>query len=114
MKCLQRTHLSCSADLRFNLKLSDPIEDHLPSDAQWRGVAGEYVVTLGKSSGCEAGSDASLLTLTASVGSFTRLWLGVGPASSLNITDDLRGPRELLDHLDETLRLPEPETGCNF
>ncbi len=113
-KCLEKTHLNCSADLRFNLKLSDPIEDHLPSDAPWRGVAGEYVVTLGRSSGCEAGSDASLPTLTTSVGAFTRLWLGVRPASSLNITDDLQGSRELLEQLDETLRVPEPETGCNF
>ncbi len=113
-KCLQRTHLSCSTDLRFNLTLSDPIEEHLPNDAPWRGVAGEYVVTLGKASGCEAGSDASLPRLTASVGTFSRLWLGVRPASSLNITDDLEGPRDLLDQLDETLRLPEPETGCDF
>ncbi len=112
-KCLERTHLP-SAKLRFNLKLSDPIEDHLPSDAPWRGVGGEYVVALGKSSGCEAGSDASLPTLAASIGAFTRLWLGVRPATSLNITDDLVGPPELLEQLDETLRLPEPETGCDF
>ena len=112
-KCLEKTHLP-SADVRFNLKLSDPIEDHLANDAPWRGVAGEYVVTLGKASGCEAGRDASLPTLTASVGAFTRLWLGVRPASSLNITDDLKGPPELLEQLDETLRLPEPETGCDF
>ena len=90
------------------------MEEHLPSDAPWRGVAGEYVVTLGKSSECETGSDASLPTLRTSVGAFTRLWLGVRPASSLNITDELQGPQELLEQLDETLRLPEPETGCDF
>ena len=113
-KCLEQTHLNCSSDLKFNLKLSDPIEKHLPSDAPWHGVAGEYVVTLGKSSGCEAGSDNQLPTLNASVGAFTRLWLGVRPASSLNITDDLQGPRQLLEQLDVTVRLPEPETGCDF
>ena len=114
VKCLERTHLNCSADLKLNLKLSDPIDKYLPSDAPWRGVAGEYVITLGKSSGCEVGSDETLPTLTTSVGTFTRLWLGVRPASSLNITDDLDASQVLLEQLDETLRLPEPETGCNF
>ena len=44
---------------------------------------------------------------------FTRLWLGVRPASGLTLTDDLAGPDELLTALDEALRLPtaNPEWG---
>ena len=44
--CLARTHLP-GEEVRFNLKLTDPVEDALGEDAQWRCVAGDYVVTLG-------------------------------------------------------------------
>lgn len=111
--CLARTHLPC-ADLRFNLSLADPIESLLDDDSPWRGVAGEYVVTLGEASGAVPGTDASLPTLNASVNSFTRLWFGIRPASGLVITDDLSGPPELIRALDEALRLPTPVLGWDI
>jgi hypothetical protein len=47
--CLERTHLRGDT-VRFNLHLSDPIERYLDG-SPWRGVGGDYVVTLGPSSG---------------------------------------------------------------
>ena len=111
--CLERTHLR-SGEVRFNLALTDPIERFLDESAPWHGVAGDYVVTLGLSSGAEPGTDTSLPTLTASVGAFTRLWLGVRPASGLAVTDELSGPPELLEKLDWTLRLPDPKPDWDF
>ena len=105
--CLARTHLT-AGPLRFNLRLSDPIERYLPADAPWRGVAGDYVVELGPSSGAERGTDPSLPTLTATVNAFTRLWIGVAPATGLAVTDELTGPPELLEALDRVLNLPTP------
>jgi hypothetical protein len=55
-----------------------------------------------------------LPTLTASVGAFTRLWLGVRSATGLAVTDDLDGLPELLSALDEILRLPVPNIGWEF
>jgi len=110
--CLEKTHLRDT--VRFNMKLSDPIANCLDDTAPWRGVAGDYVVTLGPSSGADKGHDASLPTLTASVGAFTRLWLGVRPASGLAITDDLRAPFELLEQLDAALLVPTPEPDWDF
>ena len=112
-QCLARTHLA-EPSLKFNLQLSDPIENYLPAEAPWRGVSGNYVITLGADSGAELGSDASLPTLTASVGAFTRLWMGVLNATSLSITDDLAGPADLLQALDKTVRLPLPQLGWDF
>ena len=66
------------------------------------------MITLGPESAAQPGSEVELPTLTASTGAFTRLWLGVRPASGLAITDDLRGPDDLLAALDRTLRLPAP------
>jgi hypothetical protein len=111
--CLAQTHL-WSDELRFNLKLSDPIEKYLDDDAPWRGISGKYVVTLGSSSGAEKGTDKSLPTLTASVGAFSRLWMGVRPATGLSATDDLSGPSELLEKLDRALCLPEPKLDWDF
>jgi hypothetical protein len=111
--CLAKTHLA-GEEIRFNLKLADPIAEHLSEGSPWRGVAGDYVVALGPSSGAESGNDKSLPTLAAAVGAFTRTWLGVRPATGLAITDDLRGPPELLEALDAILRVPDPKPDWDF
>ena len=105
--CLARTHLG-GPYICFNLSLSDPVEAFLDDDAPWRGIGGDYVVTLGPSSWAEPGIDRTLPTLMTTVNAFTRLWLGVRPATGLAVTDTLAAPQELLDQLDRTLRLPQP------
>ena len=111
--CLAKTNLPWTP-VRFNLALTDPIAAVLEPDAPWRGVGGDYVVTLGSSSAAKRGVATHLPTLNASIGAFTRLWLGVRPASGLAVTDDLSGPTELLETLDEALRLPPPNIGWDF
>jgi hypothetical protein len=111
--CLARTKLP-GPEVRFNLTLADPVESFLDDDAPWRGVAGEYVVTIGPESGAERGCDDALPTMIASVNAFTRLWLGVGPATGLAITDDLSAPADLLARLDIGLRLPAPQPDWEF
>ena len=110
---LSRTRLP-GTDLRFNLRLSDPIEALLEAGAPWRGIGGEYVVALGDPSSAEPGTNPALPTLTASVGAFTRLWLGVLSATSLAMTDELSGPDDLLRQLDWALRLPQPHPDWPF
>lgn len=110
---LARTHLKCES-FRFNLNLSDPIADHLENDQPWRGIAGEYVVTVGPESGAVPGNDPALPTLRASVNALSRLWLGVLPATSLGLSDTMEGPPELLGKLDEAFRLPRPVREWDF
>jgi len=112
-RCLEQTHLS-SKEAYFNLILTDPIERFLSDDNDWRGVGGEYLVRLGEESSAKRGRDDSLPTLRASVNAFTRLWLGVRPASVLSWCDDLSGPQEVLAKLDRTLCLPSPQVDWNF
>ncbi len=111
--CLERTHLQ-GDPVRFNLALADPVDALLSKRSPWRGVGGGYVVTLGPTSTAEPGKSRSLPTLAASVGAFTRLWLGVRPATGLSFTDDLVGPDSLFRDLDEILRLPEPKPDWGF
>jgi predicted acetyltransferase len=110
--CLAKTHLRCS-ELRFNLSLTDPLARYLEGSA-WQGAGGKYIITLGAQCAAESGDDPSLPTLTATVPSFTRLWLGVRPATGLAITDDLSGPQALLEQLDEAFLLPEPHPDWDF
>lgn len=111
--CLDKTHLACSP-LRFNLVLSDPLEPLLTADAAWKGCGGSYVVELGPDSSVKPGQADALPLLTASVGAFTRMWLGILPASSLTVSDDLSGPPELLQALDEAFRLPTPHPDWEY
>ncbi|MHC5112846.1 MAG: GNAT family N-acetyltransferase [Planctomycetota bacterium] len=111
--CLARTTLE-GEPLRCNVQVTDPIEALYDADAPWRGTTGEYVVTLGPQSSAEPGRDGALPTLRASINAFTRLWLGVRPATALSFTDDLEGPDDLLAALDRRLRLPEPQPDWDF
>jgi hypothetical protein len=110
--CMAKTRLENEAS--FNLELSDPIEGYLDEKSLWRGVGGDYIVRIGKESSAEKGKDRSLPTLKASVGAFTRLWLGVSQASGLAFTDRISGPRGLIEQLDRTFHLPQPKLDWDF
>jgi hypothetical protein len=97
----------------FNLDLADPIEQYLEADG-WRGVGGKYVVTFGPVSSARPGHDSGLETLGADVGAFTRLWLGVLPASGVALSGRLSGSPELIARLDEALVLPRPQPDWDF
>lgn len=111
--CMAKTVLP-SSPLSFNLTVTDPVTEHLLKPHEWQGVAGDYVVTLGPESSAQRGQQEGLPTLSASVGAFTRLWLGVRPASSLALTDELQGSAELLSNLDQVVRVPAPHLGWDF
>ena len=105
-------HRSVAPPLRFNLTLTDPLATL--AGARWPGVGGEHVVTVGPESAVGPGDDPDAPRLTATVNAFSRLWLGVGSATSLALTDRLSGPPELLSALDRHLVVPPPVPGLEF
>ena len=111
--CLEQTRLPGDT-VRFNLVLTDPVERFFDKENRWSGVAGNYIITLGPSSSAELGRKKGLPILNASINAFTRLWLGVRPATGLAWTDELSGPQGLLAQLDIALRLPIPQTDWDF
>ena len=111
--CLEQTHLA-GKPVRFNLNLRDPITDFLDDDAPWCGIGAGYIVTLGAECDVKVGQDSSLPMLTASVGAFSRLWMGTLPATGLAISGGLDGPTELLADLERILRIPEPKSDWDF
>ncbi len=111
--CLAATQLTCPP-LRFNLSLIDPVAPFLSETTAWNGAGGDYVITLGPQSSAEVGTDSKLPTMHASINAFTRLWLGIRPATSLSWTDDLQAPETLLRALDLALHLPNPTLDWDF
>lgn len=111
--CLAKTHLD-GKSVRFQLHLTDPIEKYLNAEEEWRGISGDYVVTLGEESQAVKGIDSNLPVLTTTVNAFTRLWLGVRPATGLAVTDSLVASPELLAQLNRILCLPQPRTDWDF
>jgi len=100
--------------VRFNLVLTDPVEQYLDADDGWAGISGSSTITVGDPSSVSTDTSNGLPTLTCDVGAFTRLWFGVRPASSLVLTDRLDAPPELCEALDEALRLPPVLPGTWF
>ena len=111
--CLEQTRLPGDT-VRFNLILTDPVERFFDKENRWSGAAGDYIVTLGPSSSAKSGRKKGLPILNASINAFTRLWLGVRPATGLAWTDELSGSQGLLARLDTALRLPTPQTDWDF
>lgn len=112
-KCLSKTHLNCDK-FSFNLKLNDPIEKYISEDQSWKGISGEYIITLGNDCKAVKGKDKSLLCMEASVGAFTRMWYGIMPATSLVFSDGLIAENELLNKLDTIFRISKPHTDWEF
>ncbi|WP_436793576.1 GNAT family N-acetyltransferase [Actinospongicola halichondriae] len=109
--CVEATHL-VAPPVSLGLRLTDPLASL--DGAPWPGIGGDYTLQLGESSTLAEGLDPALPVLDASVNAFTRLWMGVRPASGLALTDTLSGPASLLDALDTALRLPTPFAGWVF
>ena len=97
-------------EVRFALDLSDPVATIEPAV----DLTGQYVVTIGETSSVEAGSAKGLPVLEASVNGFSRLWMGVRPASVLAVSGGISAPPDLLRSLDEAFSLPEPRLGWFF
>ncbi|MFK7862792.1 MAG: GNAT family N-acetyltransferase [Pseudohongiellaceae bacterium] len=114
LECIAQTCLANRSTLSFNLTLTDPIDQYLDKSQAWQGVAGQYTVHLGPNSEAKRGVQQGLPTLTASVGAFSRLWLGAASANSIATADELTASQQLLDQLDVTLALPLPKVGWDF
>ena len=112
-ECVEKTRLLFDGP-RFNLSLKDPITEFLPEGTQWKGLSGQYAISFGKKSSVASGREKGLLELRASVGAFTRMWLGVRSATALSVTDELEAPGDLLRELDDLLRLPVPIPDWDF
>lgn len=116
--CIGRTRLPNTEPVSFNLTLTDPISDHLDDEIRekWSGVAGNYAVSLGPKSECQAGGHAlGLPVMKTSVNTFTRMWAGVRSPTGLSYTcEDLEAPADLLAKLDRALNLPSPEVDWGF
>lgn len=98
----------------FNLELSDPIEQILDGNSKWKGCGGEYTIRFGPECSASRGFTDGLPVLTADIGAFTRLWLGVRPATGLSVTDNLSGPEDLLTVLDDIVLLPQPHPDWDY
>ncbi len=98
--------------VKFNLALTDPIEDRL--DGAWQGIGGDYTITVGTNSCATRGHTDGLPTMRTGVGAFTRLWFGVRSPSAIAVSDDVDAPSGLLASLDEALLLPIPVPGWAF
>jgi len=112
-KCLEKTHLKCD-DFSFNLELDDPIGKYISEEIEWKGISGEYTISLGKNSKAESGFTSGLPTLNASVGAFTRMWFGIMPASTLVFSDGISAPKELLEKLDYAFQIPKPRVNWSY
>ena len=112
--------------VEFDAVLTDPLDELLIdplTNAAGGGAstatAGSYRIRIAEESSAErlVGAEAGVggrPVVRCSVGSFSRLWFGVRPATSLALTGEVVAPSTLLRQLDDALLLPRPQPGQFF
>ena len=111
--------------LEFDVVVTDPVESMLTeqtltaTDGPWTGSAGSYRIRVATDSTAERVADheagaGDRPLVRCSIGSFSRLWFGVQPATSLALTDEFDAPAALREELDAALLLPRPQPGQYF
>jgi hypothetical protein len=102
----------CIAAVQAFLPLSLVVEIDDPMAAEsaaWNGVGGPWTLHLDRTSSATRGSTERLPVLRAGVAAFSQLWMGSRTARALSCLGLLDGPPELIDALDDALRLPLPD-----
>ena len=113
-KCIEVVSLPISK-FSFNLKLIDPIEKFISKKYEWNGIAGNYIITIGSNSNCKIGQKPKLETLETTVNGFTRMWLGILPASIIKLSEKFSANKNLIQKLDYAFSsLPKPQPDWDF
>ncbi len=112
--CMSKTHIP-NKSYEFNLLLKDPISAQLSQELHWQGLGGEWTVGIGRESYAKRGFSDKLPNVKASIGAFTRLWIGSATASGLSVTDDLSAEPCVIEKLDELFsQIPMPMREWGF
>jgi predicted N-acetyltransferase YhbS len=107
--------MKCHGDpVSFNLKLTDPIEQCLPAESEWRGVGGDWIITLGRESSATKGVDSSLPTAAATVNDISRIWFGSLSAEAVSVTGNFVADPSLIQRIDSAVQLPVPIVDWDF
>ncbi|MFP4375957.1 MAG: GNAT family N-acetyltransferase [Spirochaetales bacterium] len=107
--------VSTGERLDATLRVVDPIEKYL-INSTWPGVAGDYAISLARESRAEAikGKREGGIDISADVGTLTRLWLGVLPASTLRGIRALECTEEMASTLDSIFYRGLPHTDWSY
>lgn len=104
----------CGEPVSFNLELADPIDQFLSEESTWRGVGGNWIITLGEESSAIEGTDVSLPTASGAVNDLSRIWFGSASAEAVSVTGTFVADPELIQRIDSIVKLPVPTVDWDF
>ena len=112
---MEKAFAVCSGriELPLTVELTDPIEEFLSDDAEWKGLTGSWDIRLGKTSSARPGKNDGALVKT-SVNALSRLWYGSSTARSLALQGQLEADADTVRKLDEFFQLPKPAPWTDF
>lgn len=111
--CIEAVHYD-GKPFSFNLTLSDPILNFIKDDPDFKGCSGDYTVSIGEESFVKKGHSPGLPNITGSVNGFTRLWIGVLPASTLGLVEDISIDESLIPDLIKAFYNPDVRCDMDY
>ena len=97
----------------FNLTLTDPLLRYTEGE-EFRGCEGDYTVTVGPESKAGRGHGKNLPLVKGTVNGFTRLWIGVMPASTVGLTEEIFIDSELIKPLEKAFYKPYARSDWDY
>jgi len=98
----------------FNLTLSDPINDFLSEDNQFGECTGDFTVSIGNDSTVSRGLTKGLPLINGSINGFTRLWIGILPASTIGMVENLEIDESLVENLEKAFYRPDVRSDWDY
>jgi len=98
----------------FNLRLTDPINDFLDERNKFDECSGDFTVSIDKESAISRGFEDNLPLVEGTINGFTRLWIGILPASSIGLVEDLNIDKSLVDKLEKVFYKPDVRSDWDY
>lgn len=111
--CIEAVHTE-KPEYSFNLTLWDPINNYLDKDNQIENCQGEFTVTIGSRSSIKQGHSTNLPLVKGSINGFTRLWIGVLPAETIGLVEDMEIDESLQAKLTGTFYNPNARSDWDY
>lgn len=112
-KCIEAISFN-GDEFSFNLKLSDPINDFLETSEKRNECQGDFTINIGKMSSIEKGLEKNLPMVKSSINAFSRLWIGILPAETIGLVEEIEIDEELKEKLTKAFYNPDVRSNWDY
>lgn len=98
----------------FNITLSDPINNYLDNEDTILNCQGDFTISIGEKSNIVRGHNNDLPLVKGTINGFSRLWIGVLPARTIGLVEDIQIDPSLIQKLERAFYNRDVRSGWDY